>query len=189
MYCKNCGAVLNEDAKFCTMCGTKTEAPAAAQPNGGNAYGNAQYYGGYDSCSAPAYPVLELKTNRGLAKFILLNIITLGIYGIVVLSEISTSINTVASRYDRRKTMHYCLMYFLIAPLTAGIGMLVWYHNLSDRIGIELRRRNLRTEFSASTFWLWGFLGSLIIVGPFIYDYRLFKAMNELCGDYNQRGI
>ena len=38
-------------------------------------------------------PIHQLKTNRGLVKFILLNMITFGIYGIVVMSAVSTDIN------------------------------------------------------------------------------------------------
>lgn len=34
----------------------------------------------------------------------------------------------------------------------------------------------------------WNILGSLIIVGPFIYTYKLLHAMNDLCADYNARG-
>lgn len=42
---------------------------------------------------------------------------------------------------------------------------------------------------TAATYWLWNVLGVLIIVGPFIYMYKLLHAMNDLCADYNQRGI
>ena len=80
-------------------------------------------------------PVGQLKTNRGLAKYILLGIITLGIYPIVVMSSISSDINIIAGRYDGKRTMHYCLLIFLVSWLTLGIGVLVWYHNLSSRIG------------------------------------------------------
>lgn len=38
-------------------------------------------------------------------------------------------------------------------------------------------------------FWLWGILGSLIAVGPFIYIYKLLHAMNDLSADYNVRGF
>ncbi|MGI6743950.1 MAG: DUF4234 domain-containing protein [Eubacteriales bacterium] len=131
---------------------------------------------------------VALKTDRSLAKFILLSIITLGIYGLIVMTEVSTSINTIASPYDQKKTMHFCLLAFLIAPITLGIAAIVWMHNISDRIGAELKRRGIAFEFNASTYWLWGVLGSLIIVGPFIYYNKLFTAMNMLSNDYNTRG-
>ena len=133
-------------------------------------------------------PVGQLKTNRGLAKYILLGIITLGIYPIVVMSSISSDINIIAGRYDGKRTMHYCLLIFLVSWLTLGIGVLVWYHNLSSRIGNELRRRNISYQFGAGSYWGWSILGLLIVVGPFIYIYKLLKAMNLLSSHYNVNG-
>ena len=127
-----------------------------------------------------------LTTNRSLTKFILLGIITMGIYPIVVMSIISTEINVVASQYDQKHTMHYCLILFIFSWLTLGIVPLVWFHRLSARVGNEQLRRGLPKTVSASTFWLWSVLGSLIIVGPFIYYYRLLHAMNDICSDYNR---
>lgn len=129
-----------------------------------------------------------LKTNRSLTKFILLGIITFGIYPIVVMSIISSDINIIASKHDGRSTMHYCLIYFIFSWLTLGIAPLVWYHRLSDRIGTEERRRGFPVTVTACTFWGWGVLGSLIAVGPFIYVYKLLHAMNSLCADYNRKG-
>ena len=146
---------------------------------------------GYYAAPQPGYgyaPAKQLKTNRGLLKLILLSIITLGIYGIVVMSGVSTDINIVASRYDGRKTMHFCLVLFIFSWLTCGIVPLVWYHRISDRIGTELARRGIDYNFGAGTFWGWGFFGVLILVGPFIYTYKLLKSMNLLCADYNVRG-
>lgn len=128
----------------------------------------------------------QLPTKRGLLKYILLGLITFSIYQIVVLSKISSEINTVA-RQDRRHTLHYLLM-LLLTPLTLGIFTLIWFHNLSDRIGNELKRRNIPYSFGASSFWLWNVLGSLIVVGPYIYIHKLLHAMNMINGSYNQYG-
>jgi hypothetical protein len=133
-------------------------------------------------------PVGQLKTNRGLVKLILLSLITFGIYPIVFYSSISNDINVIASRYDGKKTMHYCLLMFVVAPLTLGIGALVWIHKLYNRIGNEMRRRGLRNAISAGTFWGWTLLGSFIVVGPFIAMHKLCKAMNALSKDYNVNG-
>lgn len=133
-------------------------------------------------------PVGQLKTNRGLLKYLLLSLVTLGIYSIVFYSSISGDINVIASRYDGKKTMHYALLFFLVAPFTLSIGYFVWYHRISNRIGGELRRRNIPCSFGASDFWLWNILGLLIAVGPLIYLYKLCRATNGLAEHYNRYG-
>ena len=104
-------------------------------------------------------PVGQLKTNRGLLKYLLLSLVTLGIYSIVFYSSISGDINVI-----------------------------VWYHRISNRIGGELRRRNIPYSFGASDFWLWNILGLLIAVGPLIYLYKLCRATNSLAEHYNRYG-
>ena len=133
-------------------------------------------------------PVGQLKTNKGLLKTILLSIITFGIYPLVVMSAVSNDINVVASRYDGKKTMHFCLLAFIVAPITFGIGGLVWSHNISARIGNELKRRGIGYNFGAADFWLWSILGSLIGIGPLVYLHKLFKATNLMNAHYNVNG-
>lgn len=135
-----------------------------------------------------AAPVAHLKTNRGMVKFILLNLITLGIYSLVAYTSIGNDVNQIVSRYDGKRTMHFCLLVFLIAPITLGIASVVWFHRISNRIGDELLRRGLPYRFGAGSFWGWNIFGSLILIGPLVYLHKLCKAMNILCSDYNARG-
>lgn len=138
----------------------------------------------------PQNPIRQnsLRTKRGLLKYLLLGLVTFGIYDIWQMSEVGTTLNLIATRRDGKRTMHYCLMFFLLGWLTLGIGWLVWYHKLTSRIGTEQAARGLPVTVTAATYWLWNILGSLIIVGPFIYTYKLLHAMNDLCADYNARG-
>lgn len=136
----------------------------------------------------PAAPAKPLKTDRSLVKYILLGMITLGIYPLVVMTIATDDVNTIASRYDGKKSMHYCLLTFIIAPITLGIALLVWNHNISNRIGDELKRRNLDYSLSASDFWLWSILGSLILVGPLVYTHKFLTAVNKLSESYNVYG-
>lgn len=164
-YCSKCGKEIHDEAVVCPQCGCQVAPPVST-----------------------AKPAGQLKTNRGLAKYILLSIITLGIYGLVVMSAVSSDINVIAGRYDGKKTMHYCLVLFIFSWLTLGIVPLVWYHRISKRIGKELNRRGIGYNFGAGTYWGWGILGSFIVVGPFIYIHKLLKSMNLLAGHYNING-
>lgn len=163
-YCTSCGEELMDEAVMCPKC----EVEVARNMSASSA--------------------LQLRTNRGLLKFILLSMITFGIYGLVVMSHISEDINTIASKYDGKKTMHYCLVVFLFSWLTFGIVPLVWIHKISARIGNELNRRGIDYTFGAVTFWAWGVLGSIIVVGPFIFYHKFLKSMNLLAADFNTRG-
>ena len=141
-----------------------------------------------ETTSQMSNPVNEMQTERSLLIFIVLGILTIGIYPIVFFSGISNDINKVASEYDGKETMHYCLLFFLVGWVTLGIGYFVWFHRISNRIGNYLYRKDISYNFSAKDYWLWGVLGSLIIVGPFIYLHKLATAMNKIAELYNQKG-
>lgn len=133
-------------------------------------------------------PIRKLNDNRGLAKLILLSIITLGIYSWFFYANIAKEVDIICSRIDGKKTMSYWLLLFIVGPFTLGIGYLVWFHKLCNRMGDELRRRNLSEQISAGTFWGWNIAGTLIIVGPLVFIYKFAKASNCLNSDYNLRG-
>lgn len=125
-----------------------------------------------------------LKTNRSLGAFIVFSFLTFGIYPIAFWVSVGRSLNRIASVYDGKHTMNYFWMQVL-SPFTLGIATLVWFHRISNRIGGEMMRRGYPETVNSNTYWLWDVLGSLIIVGPFIYLKRIIKAMNTLSKDFN----
>ena len=188
MKCHYCGAEVPENQKYCMYCGTEQMEDLEKDPN-------EQIPVRVIPVEVPAIPVkqtmpaprIELPTKRGLGKMFFLGLLTLGIYPVVIWSRIVTELNIVASRYDGKRTMSYfgaCML----APVTLGIYAWVWMHNFCSRIDAELQRRGFIYNFGARTFWLWGELGSLIIVGPFIFTHKLMKAMNLINGDFNIKG-
>ncbi len=132
-------------------------------------------------------PALQLPAGRGLLKWIFYGLITFGIYNLVAIVKISEEINIAASRYDGQRTMHY-LFVLLLSPLTLGIYPIVWMHKLCNRLGREVNRRGYNMKFGGATMWLWGVLGSLIIIGPFVYIYKLMKANRLINTSYNYYG-
>lgn len=133
-------------------------------------------------------PFRPMRTDRSLLSYILLTLLTCGIYNIVFYSDLADDVNFVTVPRGYNKLMHYCLMYFIVSPFTCGIYSLVWFHSFSARIGDEARARGINTSFGAGSFWLWYVLGLLFVVGPFIYIYQLCSTMNMICEDYNRRG-
>ena len=135
----------------------------------------------------PAYqpvqpPALKLNCSRGLLKMLLLGLLTCGIYPLVVYAQISMEINMVASRYDGRRTIHF-LWVPLLASLTLGIYPFVWFHGLCDRMGGELRHRQIDYRFGAACFWWWnlvyGFAG-VLVTGIAVYVLQAVVGMEEI---------
>lgn len=163
-YCTKCGNRINEDAYICPSCGCLVDLSKANKP------------------------AKVLRTDRSFLKYILLSIITFGIYGIYLMTTVSSDINTIASRYDGKNTMNYCLYWFVIDTITFGVAYYVWNHRIASRINDELYRRGIDYSFGIGTFWGWDVLARITIVGPCIYTRKMFKAMNLLSNDYNIRG-
>lgn len=134
-----------------------------------------------------AIPARQLKTDRNMWVVMLLTIVTCGIYGIIFYTSLAQDLNLIAQR-DGKKTMNYCLVFFLLGPITCGIFTLIWMHGVSQRVGDTARARGINTEFGSGTFWLWNVLGSMICVGPFIYMHKLCQTMNAACENYNRMG-
>jgi len=136
----------------------------------------------------PRAPQVQFKTSRGLIKVLLLTIITLGIFQLFFYAKLRNELNTVCASHNGTKTMSYWLLAIIITPITLGIGAIVWAHKFSKRVGNELKYRKLSYSFGAGSYWGWCILGSFIIVGPFIYTYKLCKAFNLINADYNVNG-
>lgn len=212
MKCHYCGAEVAEGKNYCLWCGTRQEPEAVVQPDAAPELHEEVWTEAMTELEQPELlpvqteafpesipqprsvqpekkcpPRLQLPTRRGLGKMIFLGLLTLGIYPMVIWSRIVTELNLAASRYDGKRTMPYFGM-VLLAPITLGIFAFVWIHRFCRRIGDELQRRNIDYQFGPGTFWLWNILGILIIVGPFVFLYKLMKSMNQINADFNLNG-
>lgn len=150
-------------------------------------FANQQFVNPQNSALRSNVPMYQHPTNRGLGKFILLTLITFGIYGMVTWCKMITELNVAASRYDGKRTCPYFAA-MMLTTITYGVFAFVWQHNMANRIGAEVRRRGYDYKISASDFWLWGILGSFIFVGPFVYCHKLLKGMNLINSSYNVYG-
>ena len=130
---------------------------------------------------------LKLPVGRSLVKMILLGLVTFGIYPTVIWSRIVTELNIAASGRDGKRTMPYFGM-LMLAPVTLSVFPVVWMHRFCDRVGKQLKDRKCGFRFGAKDFWLWGVLGSLILVGPLVFTHKVMKSMNLINGDYNASG-
>ena len=127
----------------------------------------------------------KLTTDRRMWKLMLLNILTLGVYSIIFFIPFAFDLDKIHPKRDRSKTFNY-LWAYILAFFTMSIVICVWHYQISERIEDALRERKINYDFGTNQFWSCYVLGSLIIVGPYIYMHKLCTAMNLLCEDYNK---
>ncbi len=131
------------------------------------------------------YKTPKLKTDRNVWKFIILDNLTLGIYRFMFFIPLSFDLDKVAPKSDRSKTLNY-LLAWVLSLFTFTIVIDVWHYMISSRVSEALSARGVDYEFGTGDFWRWFLLGSLILVGPYVYVHKLCKAMNLLCESYNE---
>ncbi|MBR6524430.1 MAG: DUF4234 domain-containing protein [Clostridia bacterium] len=128
-----------------------------------------------------------LKTNRSLLAFILLSIITLGIYPLFFWHKYAKEMN-VACGGDGKHTRGI-IFRIIVGAITFGIYEFVWLYSAGDRIAYYCAKRNLPCKTSGGSVLLWFIFGSMLFgIGPFVAMYKLFNGMNTVCSDYNGRG-
>ena len=94
MYCKNCGKPIPDNTKFCPYCGTQFSSAESFSKAANDMFNSTekelgsainevrQSFNGSNPNSGQGYYNGEkLKDDRGLISYILLNLITCGIYG------------------------------------------------------------------------------------------------------------
>ena len=208
MFCPNCGKELPDGADFCPSCGKPVEgsgantvheafekASAAAETLAGQAMDAVNSAGqSIDSAVQDAANDLRgtvpsgspLKTDRSLVAYILLSIITCGIYGYYFIYTVARDIN-IACDDDDEETAGLG-MFILLSFITCGFYGLWWEYKLGNRLQKNGPAYGLDIQENGTTILLWRILGSLICaVGTFIGSYLLIKNVNLICDAYNKK--
>lgn len=123
---------------------------------------------------------------RSLAMYIILSIITLGIYSIIFWWGYVKDINKVCEG-DGQESPNY-LIVLLLSIITFGIYGFYWYYKQGNRLQNIAPNYNLTFTENGTTILLWMILGSLICgIGTFVAFYILIKNMNAIAPVYNAR--
>lgn len=124
-----------------------------------------------------------MKANRSVLAFILLSVITFGIYTLFFWSKYAQDMNIVCQGDGKHTRGIFARIIFSI--LTLGIYDLIWMYNVGERISANAHRRNIHCNITGGSILLWYILGSLIIVGPLIALHKMIHGLNDLCYAYN----
>lgn len=185
MFCPNCGANLPDGSQFCAQCGTRLSQRSSSS-------GPTSPAGAPKPVPQPSAPqggyVSPIKTDRSLAMYILLSIVTCGIYGYWFVYSIARDLNTMCSG-DGEKTGGL-VAYILLSFVTCGFYNLWWMYKIGNRLSRNAPRYGLQFQENGTTILLWYIVGMLLCcLGPFVATHIVIKNTNALAMAYNTRAV
>ncbi|MDO4460571.1 MAG: DUF4234 domain-containing protein [Clostridia bacterium] len=196
MFCHNCGKQIEDGSAFCTYCGTaqgnrnigQQVADAAgtaftqSEQELSNAVNNVVNQNSYN---ASGYGATPLQENRSLVTYILLSIVTCGIYGLYFIYKMAQDVN-VACEGDGESTPGL-VAFILLSYLTCGFYSYYWYYKLGNRLQNNAPRYGMSFSENGSTVLMWSIFGSFICgLGVFVAMNILIKNSNAICAAYNR---
>ena len=177
MFCPQCGAQVPDGSGFCPACGfamsgqTRQGDPMGGAPQGFSGYppqgGQPPY--GVPSPVQPGVPYQagHVQTDRSLAAYILLSIVTCGIYGIYWLVCMVNDLNTAANTTNDTTGG----VVFLLSIITCGIYLWVWMYKAGEKVAMIKRRSGGYAESNNGLLYL-----LLAIFGLSIVSYCLIQS-------------
>lgn len=135
------------------------------------------------------YAPFRLKADRSLIAYILLSIVTCGIYSWYFIYCLARDVN-IACAGDGKQTAGLVKL-ILLSFITCGIYGIYWYYSLGNRLAANAPRYGMNFQENGTTVLLWMVLGSLLCgLGSFIAVHIIIKNTNAICAAYNyQHGI
>ena len=121
---------------------------------------------------------------RSFWKYVLLSIVTCGIYSIVFFYSWTEENNRICAG-DGKDSQNYIIV-LLLSLVTCGIYFYVWIYQRAQRLQDNAPRYGLQITDSGSNILLFTILGSFIGGGAYIGEYFLIKNQNMLAAAYNQ---
>ncbi len=126
-----------------------------------------------------------LNEKRSLLLFIVLNIITLGIYKFYFVYSAAKDTN-IACNGDGDNTSGL-LKYIILSVLTCGLYAIYWDYALANRLAANGSRYGYNIQENGTNFLLWWLLGGWVCgLGLFVARNITIKNLNKICRGYNQ---
>ena len=126
---------------------------------------------------------MAVQQKRSLLLFILLSIITLGIYSLFFWYKYVKDVNTICAGDGRQTKGILALIIFSI--LTLGIYSFVWTYGMQNRLRDNATRYGAGLVSGGGTVLAWQILGGLLLgLGAFVALYIQIDSINRLAYGY-----
>lgn len=193
MFCSHCGKELKPGTKFCPSCGADVSVESRVVHSANKAFWEAEgeltnavneVRDTFQNGNA-GYAGERLTDNRGLLSYILLTLVTCGIYSYYFVYKLAHDVN-IACSGDGEETGGL-LQYVLLSIVTCGLYSLYWEYKLGNRLATNAPRYGLTFQENGTTVLLWCLVGSVLCgIGPWVAMNILINNSNKICNAYNR---
>lgn len=197
MFCSRCGKEIADGVRFCPGCGADTsvgghirnaanDTVESAARELGNAVQNVKMtYSGNANIRVPNCGGYRLQTDRSLFMYLILSIVTCGIYSLYFVYKMANDVN-IACNEDGDATPGLA-MYIILSLVTCGIYNLIWKYKLGNRLAANAPRYGMNFIENGTSVLLWHLFGAVLCgIGPFFAMNILIKNTNRICAGYNE---
>lgn len=130
-------------------------------------------------------PAFRLKTDRSLLMYIILSLVTCGVYSYYFIYTMARDVNEVCA--GDGKNTGGLLSFILLSFITCGIYAVYWEYSLGNRLAENAYRYGLQFQENGTSVLMWHLVGVLLCgLGPFFAMNILINNTNRLCEAYNQ---
>ncbi len=195
MFCPKCGNEIVPGSRFCGNCGHQMEGATGAGVTGAEVTGEPQpepepYPQPQPEIVPYRAPVptggtRTLATDRSLATYILLSIVTCGIYGYWFVYQMAQDTNVICEG-DGENTPGL-VAFILLSFFTCGIYSIYWQYQLAKRLDNNAPRYGVTLTEHANDVVLWLVLGVVTCIFPLSYVavFYIIRNLNTMSAAYN----
>lgn len=127
-----------------------------------------------------------MKDDRSIFTFILLGIITLGIYEIWYLHCLVKDVNELCEENGQKSSG--VLVYLVLSLITCGLYGIFWWYRIADMLAIAGRKRGLDLSITGNYVLICFILNYFVCgIASYVGIHQVFEATNELASDYNAK--
>ena len=128
----------------------------------------------------------RMKTDRSVLTYVLLSIVTLGIYPIWYLHHLAKDVNELCKDTGNKTSGVVALL--LLGILTCGLYGIFWWFRIGDMLRRACRKKDIPTEVSGGTVLVCMIFSSMTLgITSLAALHQIFSATNALATDYNTR--
>ena len=195
MFCRECGKEVQEGWIKCPYCGTLIGNKKSVKKNAENLKETKKHINRQDKMNGKSQQVVNnsISVNgnkskieyRRFWKYLLLGIVTCGIYGIYYFYGYVKDLNKVCEG-DGKESKNYIVV-LLLSMITCGIYGLYWWYAQGERLYHIAPKYGVKVREKGGDILLWEILGCTIMpgIGMMVVTYIMVDNMNILAKAYN----